>query len=183
MNESKMSNKGYILCCMLFISLSFSCSAVSTHLNSNTVIIDNVTYYLQEDYQCGPASLASVLNFWGVGVTPEKVAKEIFSKSARGTLTMDMLIYATRKGLYARQYTGSWHDLKTRIGDGYPLIILVDYGFLIYRDNHFMVVVGYNDEGVIVNCSIRGQTFIPKSRFLRSWERTNFWTLLIKGNE
>jgi len=41
--------------------------------------------------------------------------------------------------------------LKKNIDSGYPLIVLVDYGFWAFHSNHFMVVVGYNEDGVIVN--------------------------------
>jgi ABC-type bacteriocin/lantibiotic exporter with double-glycine peptidase domain len=147
---------------------------------TDAMIIDNVPFHPQEKYQCGPASLAGVLNFWGVDATPEDIANEIFSRAARGTLNIDMLFYAQRAGLYAEQYAGSWHDLTKKIDSGYPLIVLVDFGFSFYQANHFMVVVGYNNDGIIVNSEKTERMFIPKDRFLRIWERANYWTLLIK---
>ncbi|MCL5062544.1 MAG: C39 family peptidase, partial [Nitrospiraceae bacterium] len=134
----------------------------------------------QEDYQCGPASLAGVLNYWGITVSPDDVAKDIYSESARGTLNIDMLLYVNKKGLYALQYAGSWDDIEAKINDGYPLIVLVDYGFSVYQANHFMVVVGYNDDGVVVNSGKTEHMFIDKEKFLKAWKRTNYWTLLIK---
>ncbi|MBI5213139.1 MAG: C39 family peptidase, partial [Nitrospirae bacterium] len=79
-----------------------------------------------------------------------------------------------------QQYAGNWEDLKTRIDGGYPLIVLVDYGFFVYQANHFMVVVGYNEDGVTVNSGKTEHAFIEKEKFLRSWEKTNYWTLWIK---
>lgn len=157
-----------------------SCSTVSVQFNSEPILINKVPFYPQDDYQCGPASLAGVLNYLGVGVTPDDIAKDIYSSSARGTLNIDMVIYANKKGLYALQYIGSWDDLKAKINDGYPLIVLVDYGFSVYQANHFMVVVGYNDEGVIANSGKTEHMFIDKEKFLKAWKRTNYWTLLIK---
>ena len=78
-----------------------------TSLPSDARIIGNVPFYEQEIYQCGPSALASVLNYWNIPVTPEQIAGEIFSKSARGTLNLDMILYAQGKGLYAEQYRGS----------------------------------------------------------------------------
>ena len=43
-----------------------------------------------------------------------------------------------------------------------------------------MVVVGYNEDGVIVNSGKDKGKFIPEEDFIKSWERTKFWTLLIK---
>jgi hypothetical protein len=56
-------------------------------------------------------------------------------------------------------------DLKKNIDSGYPLIVLVDYGFWAFHSNHFMVVVGYNENGVIVNSGQkkkRGREAVPK---------------------
>ncbi|MBI5212756.1 MAG: C39 family peptidase, partial [Nitrospirae bacterium] len=80
-----------------------SCSTVSVQIEK-TIRINKVPFYPQEDYQCGPASLAGVMNYWGVDIKPEDIAKEIYSSSARGTLDIDMFIYANKKGFHAQQY-------------------------------------------------------------------------------
>jgi ABC-type bacteriocin/lantibiotic exporter with double-glycine peptidase domain len=142
-------------------------------------MIPNVPFYPQEEFQCGPASLAGVLNYWGINVSPEEIASEIYSESARGTLNIDMGLYAEKRGLKARRYRGSLEDIKSKIDSGYPLIVLVDEGFLVYQKNHFMVVIGYGGEGILANSGREQHKFIPVKDFLRSWERTKFWTLLI----
>ena len=143
-------------------------------------MIRDVPFYPGEDNQCGPVSLAGVLNYWGVPVTPEEIAGDVFSASAGGTLNIDMVIYPQKKGLHAEQYTGSMDDIRKNIDRGYPLIVLVDYGFSFFQRNHFMVIVGYNEDGVIVNSGDKREKMIPLDNFLRTWRRTNFWTLLIK---
>lgn len=165
---------------LVIIFFLFSCSTASVQLDSKPVIINGVPFYPQKDYQCGPASVAGVLNYWGISVKPEDVANEIYSPSARGTLNIDMLLYVNKKGLYGLQYSGSWDDLKAKIEEGYPLIVLVDYGFYLYQANHFMVVVGFSDDGVIVNSGSKEHMFIEKEKFLKTWKKTNYWTLLIK---
>lgn len=166
---------------LLVILFFYSCSKAAIRLSPDTVIIENIPFYRQKDFQCGPSSLASVMNFFGLDITPDDIAKDIFSKSARGTLTIDMVLYAGKKGLYSYQYRGSWDDLKRNLIKGYPLIVLVDYGIKpFYQANHFMVVIGYNEEGVIVNSDKREKIFIEKDRFLDLWEKTDYWTLLIK---
>lgn len=163
------------------VSLFYSCVCVS-HVPKNiqTRLIKNVPFYPQSLYQCGPASLAGVLNFWGVHFTPEEIAKEIYSKSARGTLNVDLVLYAQRQGLKAIQYKGDMEDLKKNIDSGYPIIVLVDFGFFPIQTNHFMVVIGYNEDGIIVNSGKDREMFISKKDFIRSWKKTDFWTLLIK---
>ena len=170
-----------ILFSFYLLFLLTSCVIVKEIQESKpTRIIENIPFYPQESYQCGQASLASVLNYWGVNVTPDDIAKEIFSESARGTLNIDMVLYTQRMGLDATQYRGSIEDLKKNIESGYPLIVLVDYGFSLYQVNHFMVVVGYNENGVIVNSGRDKGKFISEKDFIKAWERTKLWTLLVR---
>lgn len=159
----------------------FSCSSVHGNKESSAnIIIKNVPFYPDESCQCGPASLAMVMNYLQVMVKPEEIAEDIHSKSAHGTLNLDMVLYARRKGLSALQYTGSLSDIRKNIGDGKPLIVLVDYGFSFYEASHFMAIVGYNEDGMIVNSGKRKEHFIPEKEFLKAWKKTNYWTLLIQ---
>jgi predicted double-glycine peptidase len=90
-----------------------------------------------------------------------------------------MGFYAEKKGLRASQYRGSLEDLKSNIDSNRPLLVLVDDGFWVYEQAHYMVVVGYDTGGLIVNSGKEQGRFIPLNRFLKSWERTKFWTLRI----
>jgi ABC-type bacteriocin/lantibiotic exporter with double-glycine peptidase domain len=179
-----ISNGGLFLA--LLTSSFYSCAVVS---NGNIPesrqnrIIGNIPFYAQEAYQCGPASLAGVMNYWKIDVMPDDIAKEIYSKSVKGTLNIDMVIYPQKKGLIAEQYSGNMQDLKRNIDSGYPLIVLVDYGFWAVQSNHFMVIVGYNEDGVIVNSGRDKYKFISEEDFVKTWERTKFWTLLIKPEQ
>jgi ABC-type bacteriocin/lantibiotic exporter with double-glycine peptidase domain len=169
---------------LLFLSLTllFLCFCAGTphvEISKGEQIIRNVPFYPQEKYQCGPASLAGVLNFWGVPVLPEEIAAEIYSRPARGTFTLDMILYPEKRGLKGTQYEGSFEDVKNKIDVGYPLIVMVDDGFWFYQKNHFMVVLGYRENGVVVNSGKNQYRFIPLSDFLKSWGRTRYWTFLI----
>ena len=167
----------------ILLLLVFLCTCATVQKNSQGHIIENVLFYPQTSYQCGPASLAGVLNYWGVKVTTDEIAGEIYSASARGTLDIDMVLYAQKKGLLATQYEGNFEDVRKNVASGHPIIVLVGYGFSLIQKNHFMVIIGYNDHGVIVNSGKDNNKFIPEKDFLESWERTKFWTLLIKPNE
>jgi ABC-type bacteriocin/lantibiotic exporter with double-glycine peptidase domain len=144
------------------------------------VLIEGVPFYAQEAHQCGPASLAGVLNFWGAGVTPEEIAKDIYSPTAGGTLDMDLVLYARKRGYHTRQFSGSVDDLKAGVDAGRPVVVFVDLGRSIYRRGHFMVVVGYTGEGLIVNSGRKERKHLPLDTFMKSWEKTGFWTLLVR---
>lgn len=96
-------------------------------------------------------------------------------------MTIDLVLYAQRKGMVAKQFRGNMDDLKINIDSGNPLIVMVGYGLWLYQANHFMVIVGYDERGVIVNSGSDRHKFLASDGFLRSWQKTNFWTLLVKG--
>jgi ABC-type bacteriocin/lantibiotic exporter with double-glycine peptidase domain len=175
-----ISMPAYLFLALLAFFLHSCAPSTVLQESKHQRIIANVPFYAQEAYQCGPASLAGVMNYWKIDVTPDDIAKEIYSKSAKGTLNIDMVIYPQKKGLLAEQYSGNMQDLKKNIDSGYPLIVLVDYGFWAVQTNHFMVVVGYNEDGIIVNSGKDRGKFISEEDFIKTWEKTKFWTLLIK---
>jgi len=166
---------------IIFIILLFcSCIPISDiSVSSKEQYIEDVPFYPQEAYQCGPASLAGVLNYWGVDVTPREIAEEIFSKSARGTLNIDMMLYAQRKGVQAHYYRGDIEDIERKISDGFPIIVLVDFGFIVYQVNHFMVIIGFNEHGVVVNSGKHQGGLLSWRYFEKAWKKTDFWTLFI----
>ena len=164
----------------LVFLLLFSCAGPSSSLQTNGPrIVEGVPFYPQEEYQCGPASLAGVLNYYGVRVTPGEIAAEIFSRHARGTLDMDLVFYAQKKGLRAEKYAGGLEDLRRSIHSRRPLIVLIDQGFWVYEKSHFMVVVGYDGGSIVVNSGRERHLHVPEAAFLKSWGRAKFWTLRI----
>ena len=140
----------------------------------------SVPFFPQDAYQCGPVSLAEVFNFWGVKVTPRKIAGDIFNTRLNGTLSMDMLLYPRKAGFKALVYKGGMEDIRDKIRKGYPLIVLVDFGFYVIEKNHFMVVVGYNNNGVFTHSGKEKEKFFTYSELQRIWKKTGYWTLLIK---
>ena len=153
-------------------------SGVSQSIGSGRV--NKVPFYPQVSFQCGPASLAGVLNFFGEGVTPDEIAEAIFRRDIRGTVTLDMVLYARRRGFFAEWYNGSVDDIRRSVDGSVPLIVMVDLGFAGVPKNHFMVVVGYTPEGVIANSGKTREKLISWKAFLARWNRTKRWALRIE---
>ena len=142
-------------------------------------LIRNVPFYAQEKYQCGPASLAGILSYYGENVSPKQIAGEIFREEVRGTLSVDLALFARDRGLDAVWYEGNPEDLREKIDRTQPLIAMVDLGLGTVRRPHYLVVVGYSPEGIIANTGTRQHHNISWNRFLKQWHRTQMWTLHI----
>lgn len=143
--------------------------------------INNVPFFPQKRYYCGPASLASVMNFYGVSVTEEEIAKEVYNTKLSGALSMDILIYARTKGFDAFYYKGNMEDIKKYISIGKPVILFLDLGYFFYPVRHYIVATGYNDEMgyLIAHSGMEKNKIFSYKKIQSAWGKTGFGTILI----
>jgi len=168
-----------VLCLAAWACAGPTLTGLDTSGTSPRHLIEGVPFFKQAAHQCGPAAMASVLNYRGIKVSPEEVIGAIYSRGAEGTLDFDMVLYAGKQGRKAEKYRGTLENLRKNVDSNNPLIVLVDYGFLSYRRDHFMVVLGYDENHIYVNSGIEPIAAISNDEFIRIWKKTNFWTLLI----
>ncbi|MEN2986070.1 MAG: C39 family peptidase, partial [Thermodesulfovibrionaceae bacterium] len=74
-------------------------------------------------------------------------------------------------------------DLREKIKSNKPVVVMVDEGLWFYKKYHFMVVVGFTDDSLIVNSGQKRHEKINNSDFIKKWSKTNFWTLLVEKNK
>jgi len=147
---------------------------------TNSNFIDNVPFYPRPSGQCGPESLAAVLDFYGADQNPDQIAQAVYREDLQGTVGLDMVLFARNQGYQAVFFRGTIKDLIQAVDRGRPLIIMVDYGASRLVKSHYLVVIGYSPEGITVNSGrTRGQ-IIPWAEFPTKWARTDYWTLLIE---
>jgi ABC-type bacteriocin/lantibiotic exporter with double-glycine peptidase domain len=175
-----------VFSCASFVLAAFLAGGCSmpgkksvAHQPSKSVIIGEVPFFPQSRYQCGPASLAGVLKFYGDEIRPEEIADVIYRGNIRGTVSLDLALYPRQRGFASHWYNGSAEDLKRKVDQGAPLVVMVDRGLSRIRAHHFMVVTGYDSEGAIVNSGKSQGKVISWDLFLSQWQRTRNWTLLI----
>ena len=143
--------------------------------------IKGVPFYPQEDFFCGPASLSSILNFYGLMTNQEEIAKVIYVSKLKGSLTIDLLNYAKKSGFNAQFYKGSIEDLKQNIKARRPLILFLNLGFDFFPVRHYLVVVGIDDgeEKVITYSGRERNKVYSFETLLKAWKRTGYGTLKV----
>ncbi|MBI5588547.1 MAG: C39 family peptidase [Deltaproteobacteria bacterium] len=144
--------------------------------------IKGVPFFPQNEYMCGPAALASVVGYWGEKAGMRDVEKEVYEEKLKGTLPLDLFIYAKEKGFDAVYYKGSMADLREKIRGGTPLILFLNLGYEIYPVGHYIVAIGYDDKSkaVIAHSGMTEEDVFTYDELLKSWGKTGFSTLLVR---
>jgi len=144
--------------------------------------VEGVPFFPQDEYMCGPAALASVIGYYGAKAGMEDVAREVYSEKLKGTLPMDLLIYAKSKGFEAKHYKGGFQALKESLGKGAPLILFLDLGYDFYPVGHYVVAVGMDEaQGVVfAHSGTEKEHAFTLGELERSWSRTGYSTLLVR---
>ena len=113
MREASRFLKAFFgLLCLCMLLLSSGC-ATTEKVSGERLTVVEVPFFPQETFQCGPAALATVINYWygktGAVKTlmPEEISGEIYSPSARGVLGIDLELYARKQGFQAQQIAGT----------------------------------------------------------------------------
>lgn len=147
--------------------------------------LEGVPFFPQEAYQCGPASLAAVLHYWGRAVTPGEIAEAVYLPQRKGSLSLDLWRYARDEGFESRIEDGSIGWLESQLRQKRPVIAFLNRGFRFFPLGHFVVVVGLDPdrETIIAHSGHDQNKRIPYQKFLADWEKTGFWSLLIFPKE
>lgn len=148
--------------------------------NARAGFIQGVPFFPQERYMCGPAALASVFAHYGHKAGMREVAGKVYEPSLKGSLPIDLLVYAKTKGFAVNYYMGGLDDLKARVDRSEPLILFLNLGHKQYPLGHYIVVLGYDDkeQRIIAHSGEKEMAYTYKE-LLRSWGKTNFATLLV----
>ncbi len=140
--------------------------------------IGQLKHSVQTLNNCGPASVVSVLSYYGFDVSQE-AARQVLRPYAesRGMGWQVIAPYVARFGLATKpRINGNDDIIKALVANDIPVIVL-QYVSESYRVGHFRVVQGYDDKvGVFyVNDSLLGPNLaIPYASFDARWEQLGY---------
>jgi tetratricopeptide (TPR) repeat protein len=137
-------------------------------------------FFPQEDYQCGPAALATVLVAQGIDVTPAELVGEVYVPERQGSLQAEMRAAARARGLVAFRLRPELADILMEVAAGNPVVVFQNLGLGMAPRWHYAVVVGYDlDAGEIVLRSGTIERHVNDlPRFERTWARGERWAFV-----
>ena len=143
--------------------------------------LDDVPFFAQTEYQCGPAALAGVLGSSDVEVTPEELRSQVYLPERRGSLQVELLGAARRAGRIPYVIDRTPEALLAEIGAGRPVLVMQNLRVPRFPIWHYAVVVGHEPEGnrILLNSGKRQGHAERAPRFLRRWDWARRWGMVV----
>jgi tetratricopeptide (TPR) repeat protein len=169
--------------------LSACASTPQTHQLSSTPPDDipaqhelsDVAFFPQEQYQCGPAALATVLDDEGIKVTPDELVDKVYIPGRKGSLQIEMIATARSYDLLAYPVEGELGAILHEVAAGNPVLVFQNLALEWVPQWHYAVVVGYdlNAQQLVLRSGTTKRHLIPFSTFERTWQRAKHWAYVM----
>lgn len=144
-------------------------------------IIENVQFFPQKKYQCGPAALATMLNFLSINVSPDDLRQQVYVPQLKGSLQIEMIAAARAKGLLVYPLEAEINVLLQELAQGHPVLVLQNLAVKLLPRWHYAVVIGYDLDAreLVLHSGTRSYYRIPMATFERTWQRADHWAYVM----
>jgi predicted double-glycine peptidase len=149
---------------------------VSHHIRGVPLVERNANW-------CGPAALAAVLRYYGEGTQAKEIAEAIYLPDFRGSLNLDLLVFARRRGYTASAEEGTARRLREAIARDRPVICMVTRRNPVLGRNHMVVVRGYDRSRAVVflDGGEGAEQTVRTADFEAAWAESGRWMLVVEG--
>lgn len=148
---------------------------------SAAVELDNVPFFPQTPFHCGPAALATAMAHAGVDVHPDELARAVFVPAREGSLQAEMLAAPRSHDALATRVPGSLHALRRELLAGYPVVVLQNLGLSWQPRWHFAVLVGIDLDHAhaVLRSGTTRREVLALETFELTWARAGAWAFVV----
>ena len=138
-------------------------------------------FYPQTEYHCGPAALATVIQYQGISASPEEIDPLIYTPGLKGALQIEVVAATRQYDLLPVKLDGKLESLLREIDAGNPVLVLQNLGLDSIPFWHYAVVVGYDLDAqtLVLRSGTEKRLVRPFDNFERTWQRGDYWALVI----
>ena len=142
--------------------------------------LPDVPFFPQDEYYCGPATLAMVLNAAGVKVSSDALVEQVYTPGRKGSLQVEMLAAARRNGMVAYVLEPELSHVLREVAAGTPVVALENHGLKWYPLWHYSVLVGYDLERreAIQHSGRDARKVLPLGLFEFLWKTEGRWAMV-----
>ena len=91
---------------------------------TKAVELSGTPFFPQEEYQCGPAALATVLNVAGVAAAPDDLVDQVYLPKQHGSLQIELLAATRRADRIPYRFEPTLVALRAELDAGRPVLVL-----------------------------------------------------------
>jgi hypothetical protein len=140
----------------------------------------HVPFFPQDEFQCGPAALATVLVDSGVDVTPQQLVSRVYVPDRRGSLQAEMLAATRSQGRVPYLLPPTIAPILAELRAGHPVLLLQNLGLGRWPVWHYAVLIGFDPaaEKFLLRSGITRRQEFAAVPFLASWDRGGRWSMV-----
>jgi len=145
------------------------------------VELTDVPFFPQQEYYCGPASLASIISYQGTSVEPDQIARLIYVPELKGSLQTEVIAATRQFDLLPVQLDARLDSLLREVAAGNPIFVLQNLGLDSIPVWHYEIVVGYDfsERIMILRSGLHARVERSFALFEKTWQRAGYWALAV----
>ena len=169
--------------------LLVGCAALPPELSSEMdsaeipkhIELDQVPFFPQERFQCGPAALATLLSYAGQPTDVQTISERVFVPKRVGSFQVELIAFERSKSLLVYVLEPVLVDVLTEVANGHPVLILQNLGFSWAPQWHYAVVVGYDlaNATITLRSGVTRRLEMPFATFFATWRRAKSWGVVV----
>ncbi|MDF2177431.1 PA2778 family cysteine peptidase [Aliiglaciecola sp. CAU 1673] len=146
---------------------------------ASQIRIDSVPFIPQQDFYCGPTTLAEVFGYHHKPVSPEQIAPKLFIPEKEGSLQLEMVVATRQFGLLPYSKQSDLRELLSLIDAGIPTIVFQNLSIPWLPQWHYAVVIGYdlNEQTITLHTGLTPNHSMSFALFEKTWARGGYWLL------
>lgn len=143
--------------------------------------LDDVPFFAQQRYQCGPAALAMLLTHEGHSSSPSELVDEVYVPARQGSLRPEMRAAVRARGLVAYPLEPELRALLREIAAGRPVLVMQNLGLDWAPMWHYAVAVGYDlpARQIVLRSGTTRRHVTTLATFERTWARSGHWAQVV----